>query len=193
MITLFSIIVSFPSIQDANKLKNLLVHNGIEVNAVCTTGAQVIGLANELESGIVICGYRMSDMLYREINGYLPRGFELLLIASASRLNEVIQSSIVCLCMPIKTLDLINTVNMMTHRVIQEKKREKAKQRLNEHNRVKAKTRSTSEQVVIDEAKRLLMERNHLTEGEAHHYIQKCSMDRGIQMAEMASIIMTIM
>jgi uncharacterized protein YaaQ len=42
-----SIIIAFPKIEDAVNLKNALVRNGYEVTATCTTGAQVIGMANE--------------------------------------------------------------------------------------------------------------------------------------------------
>ena len=43
------------------------------------------------------------------------------------------------------------------------------------------------------DAKELLMERNHITESEAHRYIQKCSMDTGNSLVETARMILTIM
>ena len=39
----------------------------------------------------------------------------------------------------------------------------------------------------------LLMERNHLTEEEAHRYIQKSSMDNGTNMVETAQMILTLL
>ena len=45
----------------------------------------------------------------------------------------------------------------------------------------------------VDEAKKLLIERNHMTEEEAHRYIQKCSMDSGTNMAEMAQMVLSMM
>ena len=49
------------------------------------------------------------------------------------------------------------------------------------------------EQELINEAKALLMERNHLTEEEAHRYIQKSSMDNGTNMVETAQMILTLL
>ena len=42
-------------------------------------------------------------------------------------------------------------------------------------------------------AKILLMERNHLSEEEAHRYIQKSSMDNGTNMVETAQMILTLL
>ena len=37
---------------------------------------------NGLNMGIIICGYRFSDMMYSEIYEYMPKEFQMLLIAS---------------------------------------------------------------------------------------------------------------
>ena len=48
---------------------------------------------------------------------------------------------------------------------------------------------SAEEQGVIRRAKKLLMKRNHLTEPEAHWYLQKTSMDTGRTMTESAHMV----
>lgn len=45
---------------------------------------------------------------------------------------------------------------------------------------------------VITAAKELLMERNQMTEDEAHHYIQKLSMDSGNNIVETAEMILEL-
>ena len=37
------------------------------------------------------------------------------------------------------------------------------------------------------------MSRNHMSEEEAHRYIQKCSMDSGTNMVETAQMVLTMM
>lgn len=180
---MLSIIIAFPKIDDANNIKNALIRNGFEVNATCTTGAQVVSIANELDDGIVICGYRFSDMHYSELNNYLPKGFEMLLIASATKLEECTDNNIVCLSMPIKMHDLLNTLQMMSYNYVRRKKKEKDK----------PKPRSEVDKAVIAKAKLVLMERNNMTEDEAHRYIQKNSMDSGTNMVEMAEMILSLM
>lgn len=180
---MLSIIIVFPKLEDANNIKSLLVRNGFEVNAVCTTGAQAIGIANDLDEGIVVSGYRMSDMLFREINGYLPRGFEMLLIASAARLAEVTGDSIMAVSMPLKARDLINTLQVMSYNYMRRKKKERAK----------PKARSEEDRAIIEKAKLILMQRNNMSEEEAHRYIQKNSMDSGTNLVEMAEMIISML
>lgn len=180
---MLSIIIVFPRIEDGTTIKNMLMRNGYEVDAVCTMGAQAISYANGLDGGIVICGYRMKDMHYSEIHDCLPKGFELLLIASAQKLEDCTDNNIVCLSMPIKGKDLLDTIQMMTYNY---QKRKKAQN-------MRPKGRSEKEKKLIARAKMVLMDRNNMTEDEAHRYIQKCSMDSGTNMVEMSEMILSML
>lgn len=179
---MLSIIIAFPKIEDAKNIKKVLMRNGYEVNGTCTTGAQVVGIANELDEGIILCGYRLQDMHYTQLYNYLPKGFEMLLIASASKMEEYI-SDIIFLDMPIKTQDLLNTLEMMTYNYMRQKKK----------NKTKPKSRSNEEKAIIAKAKEILMNRNNMSEEEAHRYIQKTSMDSGTNMVETAEMILSLM
>ena len=64
------IIIAFPKLDDAKNLRKLLVRNGYDVNMVCDSGAQIVSAVNSLDGGIVISGYKFSDMHYSEINDY---------------------------------------------------------------------------------------------------------------------------
>ena len=112
-----NIIVVFPKIEDARSIKNVLVRGGFSVMAACTTGAQAIGLAEDYASGIVICGYRLIDMLYSELYDCLPEGTQMLLMASNAYLNEVNVKGIMRLSMPLKVHELVSTVEMMCQSV----------------------------------------------------------------------------
>lgn len=180
---MLSVIVVFPKLEDAQKIKNIIVRNGYEVNAVCTNGAQAVGIANELDGGVVISGYRLQDMHYSELFGYLPKGFELLLMASPAKLSDCVDNNIVCLGMPVKVNDLINTLEMMTYNYNRRKRK----------NRNKPKPRSEDEREAIQKAKAVLMERNNMSEEEAHRYIQKTSMDSGTNMVETAEMILSML
>ena len=180
---MLSIIIAFPKIEDASNIKMLLTRNGYDVNATCTSGSQAIAIANELDEGIVISGYRLSDMLYKEVNSYLPKGFSMLLLASSQRLSECNERDVVCLSMPIKVQDLLNTLQMMTYNYMRKKKKE----------RDKPKDRTQEQKQTIERAKLLLMQRNNMTEEEAHRYLQKTSMDSGTNLIEMAEMILSLM
>ena len=53
-----SIVVVFPKKENATNIRNILVRNGFGVMAVCTTGAQAIQYADDLDDGIIVCGYK---------------------------------------------------------------------------------------------------------------------------------------
>lgn len=178
-----NIIVVLPKLEDAKSIKNVLVRGGFQVSGVCTTGAQAISLADGLNDGIVICSVKLKDMVYEEIHECLPEGFEMLLMASANLLSQCGANDIVRLSMPLKAAELLETVGMMAEGI--ERRRRKA--------RLKPRVRSAGEENAIKEAKELLMERNHLSEEEAHRYLQKCSMDSGTNMAETAFMVLSMM
>lgn len=177
---MYSIIVGFPRIEDANNIRNVISRNGFTVTDACTTGAQVVSLANDLDEGIVVCGYRFSDMHYSELNNYLPKGFEMLLVASPEKLEFCQDNNIVCLPMPIKIHDLLNTLQMMSYRYQKRKKKDRDKPR----------ERTEEEKAIIRKAKMVLMDRNNMSEEEAHRYLQKTSMDSGTNLVEMSEMVL---
>lgn len=177
-----NVIVAFSKPEDAKSIKNILMRSGFQVIAVCLSGAQALNYVDSLSGGIVVSGYRFEDMIYQELRDCLPASFEMLLVASPSKWAGQEPEGVVCLPMPLKVHDLVSTLEMM----IQTQTRRKKKLKL------QPKGRSEEEQNLIAQAKALLMERNNMTETEAHRYIQKCSMDSGTNMVETAQMVISL-
>lgn len=174
------IIVVFPKQQDAKNIMNAIVKQGFDVVLACTTGAQAISKANELDGGIIISGYKLMDMYYADLYDYLPKGFELLLMASRAKLDNCYNNNIICVEMPVKMRELVESLNMMLYRYERQKKKQKKLER------------KAEEKVLINRAKEVLMDRNHMSEEEAHYYLQKTSMDAGTAMTEVAEMILSM-
>ena len=153
---------------------------GFDVVLACTTGAQAISKANELDGGIIISGYKLMDMYYADLYDYLPKGFELLLMDSRAKLDNCYNNNIVCVEMPVKMRELVETLNMMLYRYERQKKKQKKL------------ARKAEEKVLINRAKEVLMDRNHMSEEEAHYYLQKTSMDAGTAMPEVAEMVLSM-
>lgn len=179
---MINVVVVFPKLEEAKGIKSLLSRHGYTVVAACTTGAQAINILDNLDDGIVVCGYKFSDMIYSELRSYLPSYFEMLLVTSKTNWDECLEG-IICLSMPIKVNDLINTVEMLTQSILRKRRKIKSI----------PKVRDEGEVVLIDEAKKVLMEKNNMSEPEAHRYIQKTSMDSGNSMVETAKMVLEIM
>ncbi|MCD8037945.1 MAG: ANTAR domain-containing protein [Lachnospiraceae bacterium] len=177
-----NIIVVFAKIEDAKGIKNILVKNGFSVMAVCTSGAQALSYADEFHDGIIISGYRLADMICVDIKENLPPGFEMVVMASQRVLAEVSGTGIMGLVMPLKVHELVNTVGMMSQGIIRRRKKQKEK----------PKVRSAEESAIIDSAKTLLIQRNNMTEDEAHRYLLKRSMDNSISLVETAQMLLAL-
>lgn len=178
-----NIIVAFPKLEDAKNIRSALMKNGFSVAAICTTGAQVLQHADELGTGIVVCGYSFVDMIFSDLQGDLPSGFEMLLVASQRRLEECRGLNFMCVAIPIKMHELVNTLSMM----------QENRARRNRRALLKPKPRNERDMNTIRQAKELLMARNNMTEKEAHRYIQKCSMSNGCNMVETAKMVLSLM
>ena len=172
-----SIVIALPKIDDAKKIRTILNRHGFSVAAVCSTASTALASMSELDGGILICGYKLTDRYYRDVLEDIPSYFEMLLLASEA------PTSVLTVEMPMKVSDLVNTVDMMLSQIERRLKKEKKK----------PKTRSWKEQNYISNAKFLLMERNHLSEEDAYRYIQKCSMDSGTNMVETAQMVLMLL
>lgn len=180
---MINVIVAFPKIENGKSIKNILIKSGFQVGSVCVTGAQVLQNTDMLGDGIVVCGYRLQDMIYTELHEYLPRHFQMLMVAAPNLCEEREVEDIVCLSMPLKVHELVSTMEMMTYAMERQRKKRKSAPR----------ERSEEEKQMIQQAKELLMVRNNMTEEEAHRYMQKTSMDSGTGLSETAQMIMSML
>ena len=178
-----NIVVLFPKLEDAKSIRNLLTRRGYPVSSVCTSGAQALGAADHLGSGIIVCGYKFPDMIYEELYENVAPAFEMLLVASARALSGGVREGVVGVTMPLKAQELLESLEMI---VSSQERRRRRKKTI-------PPKRSERERKLIEDAKALLMERNHMTEEEAHRYLQKTSMDSGTNMAETAEMLFSLM
>ena len=176
------IIVALPKIEDAKRVRRVLLSHGYDNVVPCGTGAAALMEANNENRGLIICAARLPDMHYSELLEYMPRFYELLLLGSGSAVSDA-GGDVMALTMPLKIHDFINTVEMLLAQADRRYKKEKKK---------KPPARNERDENYIRNAKYLLMERNHLTEEAAYRYIQKRSMDNGTNMVETAQMILML-
>ncbi len=115
----------------------------------------------------------------------MPSGFQMLLIASSRALSAVEGTGIMAVTMPLSVYELVNTLEMM---MLQSAARRRKKERAKAQG---AQRRGTAHHRSCK--KSLLIERNHMTESEAHRYMQKCSMDSGTNLVETAQMVLTLL
>ncbi len=178
-----NIIVAFAKSTDAQNFKSILSRGGYDNVQAYTSGVQALSAMQDLGSGVIVCGYRLSDMLYSELLQDLPGYFKMLLVSSSANApSDNSNDNLVYLATPLKKDDLYATLDIMLEGVTLSRKKAKEK-RLH---------RSEADKKTIESAKALLMERHHITEPEAHKYLQKCAMDSGTSLLETAEMVISI-
>lgn len=173
-----SIIVAFGSRKTSGIIVNMLSWAGISVDLVCSSAAEVRQHISYLDEGIVICGYKLKDSSVISLLDDISDEFSIILIGSLSKLDLCEDARVFKLAIPLRRDDLVCSVKMIMN--IE-----------SEYGASQLKSAGDREKVrLIEQAKHILMYRYHMSEEEAHRYIQKKSMDTGTKMIDIARIIM---
>ena len=176
-----NIILVFPKQETAKSLKNVLRKAGYSVDASVSTVAQALQAASECDSGIIVSNYKLIDGMAIDIYESAGSRFQFLMIGPKDYVEARAIPDVFSLATPLHASELLSTMEVMSY----------AYSRWRKKMRAKPKVRSEEEQKTIDQAKALLMERNGLTEAEAHRFIEKQAMDRCVTRITIAQSILS--
>ena len=173
-----AILVAMPKHEDSGRIGDIIRNSGIwEEVLTCDTGSEILRRIEDMDISIVVCTRRLRDMGYEELYNYLPSNISMLLLTKNIE-TDLFSSNIIVLQMPFKPADLINSIRMQLPVGYSRRPKRPA-------------SRSDGDKFTIDEAKRLLMDRNNMTEPEAYRYLQKNSMDMGRTLTETAHMVLS--
>ena len=126
------VLIVLPKAEDGKKVRKILMSHGFSHVFAYPTASALLQEVNQYSCGLVISGYRLKDMYYRELAESLPPYFDLVLMGSASTISEA-DAGILSLATPLKVYDLVNTVGMvltqLERRLRQKKQPKKRSQR----------------------------------------------------------------
>ena len=171
------VIVAFESPKSAGRIKEILETSGTASCILCKTADQVRRAANKLHITAVICGFKLGDQSAEVLAGDLPSSCAVLVLASQNLLDLLQNDDLFRLPAPVSKGDLTASVRMLLQ----------MGRRLERALRPR---RSPEELEVIQQAKALLMDRNGMTEEQAHRFLQKSSMDNGTKLLQTAQMVL---
>lgn len=175
-----TVLIAMPKPEDALRFENVIQRGGLVLDTmVCNTGSEILRIANDRDFGVVICTKRLKDMTYSELMEYLPVTFGMIVLTKDISV-ELFSDRMVKLMLPMRTSELLSTIEMLVSGYMRPRKKKDRKPRV----------KSEEEKRIIEKAKLLLMDRNGLSEPEAFRYIQKVSMDTGRKTLETAEMIL---
>lgn len=139
-------------------------------------GLEAIRAVRKMGGGIVVCGFKLSEMTASDLAYDLSGQAMILAIAPPQQLELCENEKVFKLPTPFSKGDLISSIRMLV-------------QMEDQHYRSSSQRRTEKETADINKAKELLMGKNGMTEQEAHRFIQRRSMDTGSKAAETARLI----
>ena len=163
----------------AGKLTGILASAGIAAEAAVHTGEEVLGLCTP-DGALILATYSLPDMEAVQLAQRLGSASDVLMIVPQD-FGGYVPGNVLTLRNPISPDALVQAVRAMLH----------CRGRLSELQKKADKLANTlEERKVIDRAKGRLMDALHYTEAQAHHHIQKRSMDSGRRIVEVAREIL---
>lgn len=171
------IIVAFENENNRKRVVEMLEASGISVLHSCRSGSEAIRAARRISGGIIVCGYKLSEMTVSDLAHDLGSLALILAIAPPTQLDLVRNENVFKLPTPFTKSDLVSSVRML-------------QQMQSKHFRIVPR-RSEKDEADIAKAKELLVSKNGMTEEEAHRFIQRRSMDTGMKAADTARMIIS--
>lgn len=171
------VVVAFENDASRKKVCDMLESGGVDIRGLCRSGAEVIRKVREMGGGVVVCGYKLSDMNAANLAFNLHGTALVLVIASPEQLSYCEGSEVFQIPTPTSRANLTASVRMLEQLDEMQFRRTVPK-------------RSSKEQAVINECKELLMEKFCMEEEETHKFLQHKSMDTGTRLAETAQIVL---
>ena len=171
------VILAFENSKSCLRIKEILENSGTAACVVCKSADQVRRTVNKLHIPAVICGYKLADETAETLFSDLPLSCAMLVLAPQNMLDLIQDDDIFRLPAPVSKRDLTASVRMllqMGHRL----------------ERFVRPRRSQEELDLIAQAKALLMDRNNMTEEQAHRFFHITSMDNGTKLIQTAQMVL---
>lgn len=171
------IVVAFENDATCRRISDMIESSGV-AGCICVHSCgEVRRVINQFHYHIVVCGYKLSDGSGEELFEDLPTSCSMLMVATQPQL-DMVSEDIFRLPAPISRAGLTASLQMLFQ----------MNRRLNKFLKPQ---RSEEEKRQVEDAKRLLMLRNGMTEEQAHRFMQKKSMDGGLKMVQTAQMILS--
>ncbi len=166
------IVIAGSTEQSRAQIARLLSSSGYPVYRLCSHAAELRRVLNECDDGVLILAGQMADCNADELFWDYGEQVQILLIAKPPALDACEESGIFRLALPTTTQAVTGAVEMLV-----------------QLHHMRLPKRGRHEKQLVKEAKRMLMQRDGLTEPQAHRMLQQIAMNRGLRMADCAAEI----
>lgn len=156
-----------------DQISRLLASSGYSVFRCCASGSALRRALSECEDCILIYLGNIPDCSPDDLIWDYGKRIQILWIAKPAMLEDCESQEVFRLPMPTSQHTILGALEI-----------------LNQLHQRKMPRRSGADRDLVEQAKRVLMDRMQITEPEAHRLLQKQAMDHGVKMTEYAAGIM---
>ena len=167
------IIIASASDAGRGKLSGLLASSGYSVFRLCGSGGELRRALSACEDGVVILLGTIPDCQPDDLAGDFSGSFHILLIARPEALSACESPEVFKLIYPCSGSTVLGAVEM-----------------LSQLHTMRLPKRTEDEKALVGRAKAKLMEKQGLTEPEAHRRMQQYAMRHNMKMTEYAAILL---
>lgn len=171
------VILAFEGEKTTLRVRDILENSGAAECLICRSAAEVKRLVNKQHISVVVCGYKLGDETAEALSEDLPLSCSVLVLAVQNMLDMIESENVFKLAAPVPRGDLLASVKMLAQ----------VGRRVE---RCVHPGHSEEEKVILDRAKALLVDRNGMTEEQAHRFLQKKSMDSGAKLLQTAQMVL---
>ena len=168
-----NVVVAFATEEQCARCAAALEAGGISVAWRCSSCGGVMRAFDICGEGVLVAACRLPDGTVDDLAWDLGGRAVVVAVGKAAQLETCEHPQLFRLRIPCSRGELASAVNMLM-----------------QLQRMRRTHRSDEEKRAIAAAKALLMDKFAMTEPEAHHYLQKSAMDRGLKLPEMAAKIL---
>ena len=166
------IIIASANLKSAERIKAILQSGHVSVNRVFSSGREILSYASIQPDILAVCG-KLSDMSAVYLAEMAPAGVDIILLLPSGEPQSAFYSNLVTLYMPVNRAELLDTVRLLSATRTES---------------LGARSKSGGDEA-LENAKRIIMNRHHISEREAYRLLQRKSMETGVKMTELAKMI----
>jgi len=181
-----SVIIAFSNPLLTNWITSVLNRSGYIIEYSCKTAGDVVRVADFCTSPVVVSGFQFPDMTAEDLVAILDGRLAMVTVVLPHQRDLIERDDMVVLPYPLGAQELLSAIELVEKTAA----RQAAGVSVNSSNtRARGTDRPADEKILILKAKNMLMEQFEMTESQAHRFLQKSSMDRGLKLIDAARMV----
>jgi Response regulator with putative antiterminator output domain len=181
-----NVLIAFSNPLLTNWVTTVLQRGGYNIEYTCKTGGDVIRVADFCTSPVVVNGFQFSDMTAETLNAALECRLAMVTVVLPHQRDLLERDDMLVVQYPLSSMDLLAAIEkaerLAACRAVGNGLGKPGPNHPNE--------RPAEEKLLILKAKNNLMEQLQMTESQAHRFLQKSSMDRGLKLIDAARMVL---